>query len=77
MILASEYFGFKNGVFAGNNNEHEAYDIESDTWISLAEAPTSRSEGAGAAIEGLFYCIGGKSAGSVFGTNEVYDPSTD
>jgi len=76
-IYVSAGFGFNSaGVFTGDNNALDAYDINTDTWIPLADAPTNRSEGAGASQGGLFYCIGGRS-GVVLSTNEVYDPSTD
>ena len=76
-IYVSAGFGFNSaGAFVGDNNALDAYDIDTDTWIPLADAPTNRSEGAGASQGGLFYCIGGRNAG-VLDTNEVYDPSTD
>ncbi|MBI2078626.1 MAG: hypothetical protein HYT80_09715 [Euryarchaeota archaeon] len=75
-IYVGAGYGFQNGAFVGDSSEMEAYDVDSDTWVSLAEAPTSRSEGAGAAHGGLFYCIGGRSF-TVLSTNERYDPTTD
>ena len=76
-IYVSAGYGFNSaGAFVGDNNILDAYDIDTDTWVPLTAAPTSRSEGAGASQDGLFYCIGGRFIG-VLSTNEVYDPSTD
>ena len=66
--------GFQPGP--GDTNHTRAYDIDTDTWIALAGAPTSRSEGVGLEKGGLVYCIGGRLAG-VVATVEAYNPTTD
>ena len=65
-----------HGYRGYDSNDLRAYDIDTDTWLSLSSAPTSRSEGIGVTHGGLLYCIGGRGFG-VVNTVESYDPSTD
>jgi len=51
------------------------YDIVSDTWSTGSDGPGASSEGAGIAVGGLFYSIGGRGAG--YTANWAYDPTTD
>lgn len=63
------------GFDSGDTDITRIYDIASDTWSIGASAPGASSEGAGAAHGGLFYNVGGRSAGA----NALwsYDPVSD
>jgi N-acetylneuraminic acid mutarotase len=48
------------------------------TWTTKAPMPTVRSVLAGAAVNGIFYAVGGQdSNGNIFSTVEAYDPTTN
>jgi N-acetylneuraminic acid mutarotase len=62
----------------------EAYDPGTDTWErGLMQPPTARYKGAGAALGGLIYLVGGEDrsmpdvCGDVVATVEAYDPVAD
>ncbi|MCG9702968.1 Kelch repeat-containing protein [Vibrio natriegens] len=65
-----------HGLAGFDTNDLRAYDIDTDTWLSLAPAPSYRSEGVGVSHGGMLYCLGGRYSG-VVNTVEAYDPSTD
>lgn len=61
-------------------NELEAYDVETQEWTRLADAPTSRRSGiAVVAFEGQIYVFGGEETIEKFTFDhaERYDPATD
>jgi len=55
--------------------EFDVYDPVADQWTTLPDLPTAREHVAGAAVDGHFYAIGGRS-GELHGEVEAYDPRT-
>lgn len=55
--------------------ELDVYDPATDQWTTLPDMPTAREHVAGAALDGRFYAIGGRS-GELHGEVERYDPAT-
>ncbi|AXQ30871.1 kelch repeat-containing protein [Solimonas sp. K1W22B-7] len=55
--------------------EFDVYDPVADQWTTLPDLPTAREHVAGAAVDGRFYAIGGRS-GELHGEVEAYDPRT-
>jgi N-acetylneuraminic acid mutarotase len=56
----------------------EAYDIDTDTWTTVAPLPAPRSDLAAATIGGKIYVFGGcDAAGNFLNTVDVYDPITN
>ena len=54
------------------------YDLQSDTWVPLAEKPTPAANIGAAVLEGRIYVPGGYTAeGEVTDVLEIYDPQTD
>jgi len=61
----------------GDTGHVRAYDIPTDTWISLTSSVNPRAEGVGVGHDGLVYCLGGRYLGSALPLVEVYDPTLD
>jgi len=60
----------------------EAFDPVTNTWATVASLSVPRGGLGAASVGGLIYAVGGRDGfqfgqGTIFGTNEVYDPSTD
>jgi len=56
----------------------ERYDVDTDTWSSVASLPSARSDLAAATVGGKIYVFGGCDAAGVFLHDvDVYDPETD
>ena len=51
-----DWNNYHMGEFVGTN---ECYDPTTDTWVTLADMPTPRSNFAIAAYQSMIYCIGG------------------
>ncbi|HXG32768.1 MAG TPA: kelch repeat-containing protein [Bryobacteraceae bacterium] len=66
---------------SGDTTDVRAYDIDTNTWLD--PAPTvgagvpAKAEGAGVAVGGLVYCVGGRSGGSATANVTVYDPTAN
>lgn len=59
-------------------NTVESYNPATNTWTARAPLPATRSFGASAVVNGIWYVIGGDSNGSgLTGTVFAYDPATD
>lgn len=65
----------------GASGAHLVYHAGSDSWEEARPAPTPRSSGTGAVIDGMLYVAGGRrrEKGGIqnLGTLEVYDPEAD
>lgn len=60
----------------------EAFDPVANTWTTVASLSAPRGGLGAASVGGLIYAVGGRDGsqfglGTIFGTNEVYDPATD
>ena len=56
----------------------ERYDIDTDTWTTVAPLPTPRSDLAAATVGGKIYVFGGcRGSGTVLADVDVYNPITD
>jgi hypothetical protein len=55
----------------------ERYDIDSDSWTTVASLASARSDMAVVSHGGKIYVFGGYSGGVIVGTVDVYDPVTD
>jgi N-acetylneuraminic acid mutarotase len=55
----------------------EVYDVDADTWMSIAPMPTARYGLAAVPLGGLIYAIGGFDDVTYFNTVEVYNPADD
>lgn len=55
--------------------DFHVYDPATDQWTVLPNLPTAREHVSGAALDGRFYAIGGRS-GPLHGEVEAYDPAT-
>lgn len=63
-----------------NSPAHEVYDPAANRWTGRANLPTARDHLAAAAMEGLFYAIGGRIDGNYarnLAVTEAYDPVAD
>jgi N-acetylneuraminic acid mutarotase len=64
------------GLRGGSVADFSEYDTVANQWAALPALPMGRDHGMGAAVQGLFYAIGGRSAGIGGHTTRVdlYDP---
>jgi N-acetylneuraminic acid mutarotase len=60
-----------------NTSMHGVWDPKSNEWDFRAPLPTTRSSICAAVYRGKIVTFGGEATGKVYGTNEIYDPSTD
>ncbi len=61
-----------------DTDEHWVYDPALDRWQDLAPLPTPRNSGAGVALNGVLFVIGGRTVnGGNSAAVEVYDPLSD
>ncbi len=69
--------GGRAGTFASTTGDHDAYDLEAETWAGdLAALPTPRGGYGAAVIDGEIVVIGGETTGQALGTVEAYRPGT-
>lgn len=66
--------GFRGGSVA----DVSAYDASTDTWEALPALPEARDHLVGAAVDGVFYAIGGRTdgIGELRGAVEAFDPTS-
>lgn len=77
IILASGYSGGGWGG-SGNTKLTASYDVTSDSWVRLADAPNARSYLASAYLGGKFYLMGGfDTATSATNSCYIYDVATN
>jgi N-acetylneuraminic acid mutarotase len=72
--------GDETGFTQANTDVHEAYDLTTDTWTTLAPLPKAAAGIAGATFEGKIYIFGGEEDHEPFVVWTdvwVYDPATD
>nr|WP_293131812.1 kelch repeat-containing protein [Moritella sp.] len=65
-----------HGYAGVDTGDLRAYDIDTNTWLTLASSENIRSEGVGVSHGGMLYCLGGRNT-SVLDLVEAYDPSTN
>ncbi len=68
-----------NGEYQLSCSTNEVYDPATNTWLTKASMPTSRSEINAETVNGKIYVMGGRTAGPSSTTNitEIYDPISD
>lgn len=52
--------GITHGHTSGTNNWFDEYDIETDTWVKLPDAPLPRDHFHAVVVKDKLYCIGGR-----------------
>jgi hypothetical protein len=60
-----------------NTSLHSVYDPKTDAWTFRAPLPTARSGPSCVYVAGKIVVMGGEATGRVFGTNEIYAPTSD
>lgn len=67
-----------NGGAPATLDTVERYDINTDTWTTVAPLPTRRSDAAAATVGGKIYVFGGcRGSGTILDDVDVYDPVTN
>jgi N-acetylneuraminic acid mutarotase len=67
--------GFVANVHAGAMDRVFAYDIQEDTWRSVAPVEVPRGSPGVVALAGRIHAIGGRNDTGLVGAHEIYDPS--
>jgi predicted secreted protein with PEFG-CTERM motif len=67
--------GFATGI--GNFDVNEAYNLQNDSWETLAPMPTARNGITSSELNGVIFVFGGENTIKTFNENEAYMPQED
>jgi N-acetylneuraminic acid mutarotase len=81
-VAGGKFYAIGGRGGLGSTGTVEVYDPVGDTWTTVASLNQPRAGLVAASVGGLIYAMGGRNgasvgSGTLFDTNEVYDPSTD